>query len=177
MKKKTYLLVSVFTVAVLFGSVVGIEAQDKMMGKPMDMTMMMNSPDHMLMMAHQKSMAEFAKTLHDQAVKSTALDAEFARAAVAELRHNLDAMEATRQKHMGTMSVEMKAKMKMMMDKMEKGQATTKKHIIELETAVRADQPDAMQVAMHANALLKHFGMMSKMNGGTKAGKKMEMNK
>jgi hypothetical protein len=32
-------------------------------------------------------------------------------------------------------------------------------------------------VAAHANALLKHFGMMSKMHGGSKAGKKMEMKK
>ncbi len=175
MKTKSYLLISVLTVAVLFGTAIGIKAQDKMMSKPMDMAMMMKSPDHMLMMAHQKSMAEFAKTLHDQAVKPTALDVEFARSTVAELRHNLDAMEAIHQKHMATMSDEMKAKMKMMMDKMEKGQATTKEHIIELETAVRADQPDSKQVAMHANALLKHFKMMSKMNGGTKAGKKMGM--
>jgi hypothetical protein len=32
-------------------------------------------------------------------------------------------------------------------------------------------------VAAHSNALLKHFGMMSKMHGGRKPGKKMEMTK
>lgn len=172
MKKKSFLLISVFTVAVLFGSAVGIKAQDKMMGKPTDMAKMMKSPHHMLMMAHMKSMSEFAKALHDQAVKPTALDVEFARSSVAELRHNLNAMEAIHQKHIATMSDEMKAKIKMMMDKMEKGQATTKEHVIALERAVQSDQPDSKQVAMHANALLKHFGMMSKMHSGNTPGKK-----
>lgn len=112
-----------------------------MTGKPMDMAMMIKAPHHMLMMAHMTSMSEFAEALHAQAVKPTALDVEFARSSVAELRHNLDAMEAIHQKHMATMSDEMKAKMKMMMDKMEKGQATTKEHVIALETAVQSDQP------------------------------------
>ena len=180
MKTKRYLLISVLTVAVLIGSAVGILAQskmDKMKGKPMDMAKMMKSPHHMLIMAHQKSMSEFAKALHHQAMMPKALDVEFARSSVAELRHNLDAMEAIHQKHTATMSDEMKAKMKMMMDKMEKGQATMKEHVMELETAVRADRPDAKQVAMHSGALLKHFAMMSKMDGGKKPGKKMAMKK
>lgn len=175
MKKRSYLLISVFTVAVLFGSAVGMRAQEKMMGKPMDMATMMQSPHHMLMMAHQKSMAEFAKALHHEAMMAKTLDVEFARSSVAELRHNFDAMEAIHQKHMAMMSDEMKAKMKMMMDKMEKGQATTKEHVVALETAVQSDQPDAKQVAMHAGALLKHFAMMSQMDGGKKPGKKMTM--
>jgi hypothetical protein len=45
-----------------------------------------------------------------------------------------------------------------------------------LETDVQADTPDSKQMAAHTNALLKHLGMMSKMHGGSKAGKKkMEM--
>ncbi len=70
-----------------------------------------------------------------QAVKPEALDVEFARAAVAELRHNLDAIEAVHQQHMQamsaemkskmeTMNAEMKSKMQMMMEKMEKDRAT-----------------------------------------------------
>lgn len=181
MKAKKYLLTSVLTVTVLVGGALGIAAQSKMdktKDKPMDMAQMMKSPHHMLMMAHQKSMAEFAKALGHQAMVAKALDAEFARAAVAELRHCLDAMEAIHQKHMATMSDEMKAKMKMMMDKMEKGHAATKGHVVALETAVQSEQPDSKQVAMHANALLKHFGMMSKMNSGSTPGKQkknMEM--
>ena len=166
--------------AVILFAANGMVAQDgkKMEKGGMDMAEMHKSPHHVLMMAHQKSMAEFAKALHHQAMTPKPLDVEFARAAVAEIRHCLDAMEAIHQKHMGAMSDEMKAKMKTMMDKMEKGQAMTKEHVTALETAVQSDQPDSKQVAMHANVLLKHFGMMSKMHTGSASGqKKMAMKK
>ena len=148
-----------------------------MAGMTPEMSKMMESPHHLLMTAHMKSMSEFARALHDQAVKPGALDVEFARAAVAELRHCLDAMEAIHQKHMQTMSAEMKSKMQMMMEKMDKDRSMVKDQVSALETDVLADTPDSKQVAAHANALLKHFGMMSKMHGGSKAGKKMAMKK
>ncbi|MDQ5847114.1 MAG: hypothetical protein M3539_17645 [Acidobacteriota bacterium] len=148
-----------------------------MAGMKTEMAKMMQSPHHLLMTAHMKSMSEFARALRDQAVKPEALDVEFARAAVAELRHNLDAMEAIHQKHMETMSAEMKSKMKMMMETMEKDRSMVKDQVSALETDVLADTPDSKQVAAHANALLKHFGMMAKMHGGSKAGKKMALKK
>jgi hypothetical protein len=143
-----------------------------------EMSKMMQSPHHLLMTAHMKSMSEFAMTLRDQAVKPEALDVEFARATVAELRHNLDAMEAIHQKHMQMMSAEMQSKMKMMMEMMAKDRAMVKDQVSALETDVQADKPDSKQVAAHANALLKHLGTMSKMHGGSKAAKKkMDMKK
>ena len=148
-----------------------------MAGMSAEMSKMMKSPHHMLMMAHMKSMSEFARTLRDQAVKPGALDVEFARANVAELRHNLDAMEAIHQKHMEGMNPEMKAKMQMMMEKMGKERSMVKDQVSALETDVQAATPDSKQVAAHTNALLKHFAMMSKMHGGNKAGKKMAMKK
>ena len=148
-----------------------------MAGMKSEMAMMMKSPHHLLMMAHMKSMSEFARALRDQAVKPEALDVEFARAAVAELKHNLDAMEAIHQRHMETMGAEMKSKMQMMMEKMDKDRSMVKDQVSALETDVQANEPDSKQVAAHANALLKHFGMMSKMHGGSKAGKKMAMKK
>ena len=146
-----------------------------MAGMSAEMAKMMKSPHHLLMMAHMKSMSGFARTLRDQAVKPGALDVEFARAAVAELRNDLDAMEAIHQKHMETMPAEMKSKMQMMMEKMGKERAMVKDQVSALETDVLADTPDSKQVAAHTNALLKHFGMMSKMHGMSKASKKMEM--
>ena len=152
-----------------------------MAGMKSEMAMMMNSPQHLLMTAHMKSMSDFARALRDQAMKPGALDVEFARAAVAELRHNLDAMEAIHQKHMDTMSADMKSKMQMMMEKMDKDRSMVKDMVSALETDVIADMPDSKQVAAHANALLKHFGMMSKMHGGKETQekktkmKKMEM--
>ena len=159
------------------------QSGQKKAGMMTEKAKMMKSPHHMLMKTHLKTMAEFATTLRDQAVKPEALDVEFARAAVAELRHNLDAIESLRQKHMQGMSAEMKAKMEamsaemkskmqMMMEKMDKDRAKLKVQVSALETDVQATTPDSAQVAAHTNALLKQLGMMSKMNGGSKAGKK-----
>ncbi len=164
----------------------GGQKKPGMAGMKSEMAKMMKSPHHMLMKAHLKTMSEFARTLRDQAVKPAALDVGFARAAVAELRHNLDAIDALRQKHMEAMSPEMKAKMEamsaemkskmqMMMEKMDKDRAKLKDQVSALETDSQAGTPDSKQVAAHTNALLKQLGMMSKM--GSKAGKKMGMKK
>lgn len=147
------------------------------MDMQMMMAMMMKSPDHKLMAAYMKSMSAFATSLRDQAMKPNTIDAEVARATVAELRHSLDAMEALHQKHMLSMSAEMQAKMKMMMEKMEKDGAEMKNQVIALEANVQADKPDSAQISEHANALLKHLGMMSRMHGPGKAAHKMPMMK
>jgi hypothetical protein len=141
-----------------------------------EMAIMMKSPHHLLMTAHMKSMSEFARALRDHAMKPEPLDVEFARAAVAELRHNLDAMEAIHQKHMETMSAEMKLKMKVMMENMDKDRSMVKDQVSALEMDVQANTPDSKQVATHANTLLKHFGMMANVHGG-KAVNKMGMKK
>jgi hypothetical protein len=107
-----------------------------MPGKSAEMSKMMQSPHHQLMMAQMKSMSEFARTLRDQAVKPQALDVEFAREAVAELRHCLDAMEAIHQKYMQTMSAKMQSKMQMMMEKMDKDYSMVKDQVSALETDV-----------------------------------------
>ena len=136
-----------------------------------EMASMMQSPHHQLMMAYMRSMTDFAKTLHDEAVKPVPLDVEFARATVAELRHDLDAMETLHQKHMQMMSAEMQTKMQTMMEQMAKNRSMLKEHVSALEADVQADTPDSKQVASHAGALLKHIGMMSKTSGGTKSKK------
>ena len=135
-----------------------------MSGMQSEMSDMMQSPHHKLMMAYMQSMSEFAKTLHEQAVKAAPLDVEFGRAAVVELRHNLDAAESLHQKHMGMMNAEMQSKMKAMMEKMDKDRTTLKDQVTALEKDVSSDKPDAKQVAAHADALLKHLHMMSSMS-------------
>jgi hypothetical protein len=180
--KKQILVTLLVSVVFLLGAG-GIAAQGhkqhkKMKsGMTMDMSAMKSSPHHKLMMAYMKNMANFARLLRDQALTPKGPDAEFARTAVAELRHDLDAMDAIHQKHMDAMTPEMKAKMATMMEKMDKGQAMLKEHVIALETAVQADKPDAKEVAMHANDLVKHFGMMSGMGKKMAAKKKMPMKK
>lgn len=147
------------------------QSTQKKSGKPgmsAEMAKMMKSPHHVLMTAHMNSMSEFARALRDQAVKPESLDVEFARSAVAELRHCLDAMEAIHQKHMQGMNAEMQSKMQTMMEKMGKDRSMVKDQVSALEADVQADKPDSKQVAAHANALLKHLGMMSKMHGGSR---------
>ena len=134
-----------------------------------EMSEMMQSPHHKLMMAYMRSMSEFATALRDEVLNAAPLDAEFARATVAELRHNLDAAESLHQKHMGMMSAEMQSKMKTMMEKMDKDRTMVKEHVAALETAVSAEKPDSKQVAAHANALLKQLGMMSIMGSNKPA--------
>jgi len=155
----------------------GTPKKPGMAGMKSEMAKMMKSPHHLLMTAHMKSMSGFARTLRDQAVKPEALDLEFARANVVELRHNLDAMEAIHQKHMQAMSAEMKSKMQVMMEKMGKERAMVKDQVSALETEVQSNTPDSKQVAAHTNALLKHFAMMSQKHGGKAGRKKMEMKK
>ncbi len=86
-------------------------------------------------------------------------------------------MNAIHQKHMETMSAEMKSKMQMMMEKMDKERSMVKDHVSALERNVQANEPDSKQVAAHTNALLEHFGIMSQMHGGDKVSKKMGMKK
>lgn len=146
-----------------------------MSGMQPEMSEMMQSSHHQLMMAYMQSMSEFARTLHDQAVKAAPLDVEFARAAVAELRHNLDAAESLHQKHMGMMNAETQSKMKAMMEKMDKDRTMVKDQVAALETDVQMDKPDSKQVASHANALLKQLGMMTSMGSDKPAKKKTPM--
>jgi len=153
-----------------------------MAGMQSEMSMMMKSPHHILITAHLRSMFQFARALRAQAVKPEALDIDFVRAGVAELRHNLDAIEALHQQHMQAMSAEMKAKMdtmnaemkskmQVMMGKMESDRATLKNQVSALEKDVQRT-PDNKQVLADTNALLKHLGMMSRMHGGAQAAKK-----
>ena len=133
-----------------------------------EMAKMMQSPHHQLMMAYMRSMTDFANTLHNHTVKPAPFDVEFARTTVAEIRHDLDAMERLHQKHMQMMSTEMQTKMQTMMEQMDKNRSMLKEQVSALEADVQADKPDSRQVALHASALVKHIGMMSKMGGGTK---------
>jgi hypothetical protein len=178
MRTWRYLTGAAFAAAILAGSVIGIDAQRghhrpvAKMAMKMNMRKMNRDPHHMLIMAYMKDMAGFARILRDQALTPKGPDVEFARAAVAELRHDLDSMQAIHAKHMAAMSADMKAKMKAMMEKMEKEQAMVQEHVVALESAVQVDNPNARQVAMHANDLVKQFRMMDQIPASGKTGKK-----
>lgn len=157
------------TVGLLLLVPVTLAAQQKhpdQMKTPSQGMAMMESPQHKLMMAYVASMSAFASALNDQAMESKTFDVEAARASVAELRHDLDAMEALHQKHMQMMTAEMQSRMQTMMQNMDKHRGMLKEHVTALETAVQTEKPDATQVRTHATALVNELEQISKMHGG-----------
>jgi len=83
-------------------------------------------------------------------------------------------MEALHQKHMQSMNSEMQSQMQTMMQKMDKDRAMLKDQVSALETDVQDEKPDSAQIRTHANALIRHLGMMSNMHCRGKAGKKKD---
>ena len=134
----------------------------------MDMSAMMNEPHRALAMAYMQNMGTFAKTLHDQAAANSPLDAQFARAAVAEIRRSLDEMETHHGEHMKMMSDQMRTQRASMMKSTEMHRAMLKDAVSALEKDVAADQIDSKQVAADSASLLKHLDEMSKMHGDNK---------
>lgn len=151
------------------------QTDEKGMSGMMDMSGMMQSPHHQLMHAYMQGMSAFATTVRDDAMKPGGMDVEVVRAAVSEIRHNFDAMEALHQKQMPSMSAEMQSSMKAMMEQMDKDRSMVKDEVSALESYVQAEKPDAKEVAAHANALLKHLDMMSKMGSNKEMQMKMPM--
>lgn len=187
MKKLAVLGFSLLAIAMILVARTGSSAQHKhgQMGQMptgqtgmsgmMDMSTMMQSPHHKLMMAYMQGITVFATAVRDEAMKPNGMDVEVVRAAVAEIRHNLDAMEALHQKHMQSMNTETQSNMRTMMEQMDKDRSMVKDEVSALESYVQAEKPDAKEVAAHANALLKHLEMMSKMSGGKEMQMKMPM--
>jgi len=129
----------------------------------MGMSGMMNEPHHILAMAYTQNIRTFATALRTQAEGTGPLNAKFARAAVAEIDRSLDRIEEHHEAHVKTMSAEMRSQMAEMTKNMDKHHAMLDEAVSVLEKDVRADQPDAKQVAAHSADLLKHLDGMSKM--------------
>ena len=140
----------------------------------MDMSMMTNDPHHVLAMAYMQNLGTFAKALRDQAQASSALNADFARAAVAEIRRSFDEGEKHHQEHMQSMSEEMRSHMAGMMKDMDMHHEKLKDAVAALEKDVHAAQLNAKQVAADSATVLKHLDEMSKMHDDKK-GKNMKM--
>jgi len=183
MKTKAYRTILAVIALMLFSAVGALAQTEHQHGaqKPaqhdmskMDMSSMMNEPHHALAMAHMQTLGTFAKTLHHQAEGTSPLNAKFARAAVSEIKRNLDAMEEHHADHMKMMSEEMRSHMAPMMKDMEMHRSMLKDAVSALEKDVKADQPDSKQVAADSATLIKHLDEMSKMHDDKKA-MKMKM--
>ena len=173
MKTKAYTTILAVIVLMLFSAVGALAQTEHQPGgqKPlqhdlskMDMSSMMNEPHHALAMAYMQNIGTFARTLHNQAERSSPLNARLARAAVAEIKRSLDHMEEHHGEHMKTMSEEMRSHMAAMMKDMEMHRSMLKNAVSALEKDVRADQPDSRQVETDSANIIKHLDEMSKMH-------------
>ena len=133
----------------------------------MDMSAMMQEPHHVLAMAYKDNLVNFAKALHHHAAMAKTVNAEFVRAAVAEMRRSFDQTQQHHQAHLKTMDEKMKSHMADMMKQMDAHHAAIQKHLTALEKEVQAAAPDAKGVAEHVAEILKECEGMSKMHGGT----------
>ena len=131
-----------------------------------DHMMMANDTHHILAMAYHQNLATFAKALHEQTASASSVDAEFARAAVTEMRRSFDQMKQHHDEHMKTMSADMHAKMSGMIQKMETHQTEVNTQLSALEKEVQSANPDAKKVSTLAASIHTHCDAMSKMNHG-----------
>jgi hypothetical protein len=143
----------------------------------MDMSAMMKEPHHLLAMAYMHNVGVFAKAVNAHATSGGAIDASFARSAVAEIRRSLDEHDKHMKEHMQAaahrqmMSGDMRAHMEQMMKEMETHQAKLKDAVASLEKDVRGTSPDAKRLASDSSDILKHLDEMSKMEGGNEGHK------
>ncbi|MBP1687861.1 MAG: hypothetical protein H6Q33_4004 [Deltaproteobacteria bacterium] len=171
---KTTKLVAMSLMALSLGAFGAIATAAEHKGhSPMGMEMA-HEPHHVLAMAYHRNLATFAKALHDQTAGASAVNVEFARTAVAEMRRSLDQMKQQHQACMQAMSAEMQTKMKDKMLQMEPHQGQLNEQLTALEQEVQSAAPDPKKVSTLASNVLTHLDAMSKMYHGSR-GKKMKM--
>lgn len=175
--KKQFLKIStiVLTFLILVGGVFAQDGDKKMkMDSEMMKTMekMQKSPQHKMMMTYRQNVLNFAKTLREMVAGGKLEDVELARTAFIEIKNGLAKMDEIRQSHMSKMSLEMREKMKPMMEKMQAEKAAMNEHLAALEKALQTDAPDASEIEKHAAAIVgqleKKMEMKMEMSGKKK---------
>jgi len=136
------------------------------MADMMDMSAMRQEPHHVLAMAYQESMMNFAKALRQHAAEAKRINPEFARAAVGEMKRSFDQMQQHHRDHMKTMDQTMKAHMADMMKQMDAHHAAMREHLAALEKEVHTSAPDATSLSRHLDEILKLGNGMANMHGG-----------
>lgn len=167
MKKLSYgtTLATIAATILIVSGATALSPQHKQ-GK-MDMSAMKQEPHHVLAMAYRDNLLTFAKALREHAAKATAINPEFSRAAVAEMRRSFDQMHQHHQDHMAAMSEQMKTHMADMIQQMRTHHTAAGEHLTALESEVQAATPVASKVSEHIAEVLKHCEAMSSMKAGT----------
>ena len=134
----------------------------------MDMSAMMQEPHHVLAMAYQANLVNFAKALSQKAAEAKTVNPEFARAAVAEMKRSFDQMLQHHQGHMKAMDGKMHAPMADMMKQMDAHHSAIQEHLAALDKEVQTSAPDSKGISTHIAEILKQCEGMSKMHAGTR---------
>jgi Skp family chaperone for outer membrane proteins len=180
MKRKIY---GVIYCAVLFGFVAGattVRAQHENHGAQAKPTpapekktehqhdhggttsdMVGQSSHHALALAFHESMAVFTKTLRQNAEQTAAVDGDFAREAVAEIRRGFDQMQRHHQEHLNMLTDSARTEMEATMKQMEPHHAKVREELEALERETGVEKPDRARVLQHTTELLKQLNEMS----------------
>lgn len=126
--------------------------------------MMTNEPHHVLAKAYHQNLAVFAKALEEQAARPGAVNVDFTRSAVTEMRRSFDQMQRHHQEHMKTMTPEMHASMVAMMQQMETHRTELNTQLAVLEREAESSTSDAKIIAAAAANIQKHLDAMDRMH-------------
>ncbi len=123
-----------------------------------------SEPHHVLAMAYHQNLLVFAKALQKQTARPGAVNIEFTRSAVTEMRRSFDQMSSHHQEHMKTMSPEMHASMNEMMQQMEAHRTELNTQLAALEREAESSTPDAKIIAAAAAEIHRHLDAMDRMH-------------
>lgn len=174
--KAKFLSVILFTIVVALISAVEVNAQHEHHGQPkppaqgdkqtgmqhssMDMTKVMREPHRVLAMTYLQNVATFTRALRDQIKSANAVNEEFARSAVAEIRRSFDAMQQHLADHKKAVPADMGAHTETM-GEMDKHVMEIRMALELLEKDVQSGAPVANKVASRADEVIKHIEMMT----------------
>jgi len=132
---------------------------------------MVSEPNYVLATAYNESMVAFADALNGQTVGGGAVDVDFARAAVDEMRRSFDQMKKYNEAYMKTISAEVRAQSTATMQTLETQRADLNAQLTSLETEVKLDKPDAKKVATLAASVHTQLDAMTMVGlGGSSTG-------
>lgn len=167
----------------------GNKQQMDMQHGSMNMSKTIDDAHDVLAMAYMQNVAAFARTLTDRVDPAKSVDADFARAAVAEMRRSFDAMQQHMTEHKKTLPAEMQPEAGMQSHAGMQSPSGTgagmqshgammqgeDQHLIELrqtlallEREVDSNSPRANIISERAAAIINHIEMMDMSSGGHK---------
>ena len=129
-----------------------------------DMNKMMQEPHHVLAMAYAENLATFAKALRNQVEATKAVDTDFARAAVGELRRSFDTMQQHLAEHSKTIPADQGSHTGAMQE-MNAHVSAIRQSLTMLEREIEAAAPQASKVSERAAEIIKHIDEMSHSHG------------